>query len=106
MEKKYEAKEPTYAGTQRNNLRRTKPCFNLRNFHYFVFFLDRLIDLVIKKKTNKKIPVKRKSTSFHLTYLTHTFFNQELQDIIHQYKVLRAMLKFSCGKTLTDSAFL
>lgn len=97
MEKNYEAKEPPYAGTQRNNLRRTKPCFNLRNW---------LIDLVIKKQTNKKTPVKRKSTSFHLTYLTHTFFNQELQDIIHQYKVLRAMLKFSCGKTLTDSAFL
>lgn len=97
MEKNYEAKEPPYAGTQRNNLRRTKPCFNLRNW---------LIDLVITKQTNKKTPVKRKSTSFHLTYLTHTFFNQELQDIIHQYKVLRAMLKFSCGKTLTDSAFL
>lgn len=60
MEKKYEAKEPTYAGTQRNNLRRTKPCFNLRNFHYFVFFLDRLIDLVIKKKNKQKNSSKKK----------------------------------------------
>lgn len=56
MEKNYEANDPPYAGTQRNNLRRTKPCFNLRNFHhYFVFFLDRLIDLVIKKQNKKNL---------------------------------------------------
>lgn len=47
MEKNDEAKEPLYAGNQRNKLRRIKPYFNLSNFHYFVFFLNQIIDLVI-----------------------------------------------------------